>query len=48
MRDLPEHFASNPVPTFDWDSYNVAHLAKHQIEAIEAEQVVLNRPIDLQ
>jgi uncharacterized protein len=32
---------------FQWDEHNVAHLAKHQIEPEEVEQVILNRPIDL-
>ena len=32
---------------FDWDEFNTAHLAKHEIKHHEAEQVILNRPIDL-
>lgn len=32
---------------FDWDEENIAHLVLHQIEPAEAEQVILNRPIDL-
>ena|ERR1022692_4967983 len=32
---------------FDWDAHDVGHLALHQIEPAEAEQVVINRPLDL-
>jgi len=32
---------------FDWDELNISHLAKHEINPLEAEQVILNRPIDL-
>lgn len=32
---------------FDWDSANTHHIAKHEISPAEAEQVVLNEPIDL-
>lgn len=35
-------------PMFDWDNENIEHFAKHQITPSEAEQVVLNRPIDLE
>jgi uncharacterized protein len=34
-------------PKFDWDNENIEHFAKHQITPSEAEQVVLNRPVDL-
>jgi len=37
-----------PKPKFDWDNENIEHFAKHQITPSEAEQVVLNRPIDLE
>jgi len=33
---------------FDWDQANIRHIAKHRITPPEAEQVVLNNPIDLQ
>ena len=33
---------------FDWDDGNINHLALHGIEAEEAEQVVRNRPCDLE
>jgi uncharacterized DUF497 family protein len=32
---------------FDWDEQNIGHLANHQISPAEAEQVILNRPVDL-
>jgi hypothetical protein len=32
---------------FDWDEQNSGHLALHQISPAEAEQVILNRPVDL-
>ncbi len=34
-------------PDFDWDEQNTEHLARHQISPEEAEQVVLNRPVEL-
>ena len=37
-----------PEPKFDWDEKNIGHLALHQISPAEAEQVVLNRPVDLE
>jgi len=37
-----------PKPMFDWDNENIEHFAKHQITPSEAEQVVLNLPIDLE
>jgi uncharacterized DUF497 family protein len=33
---------------FDWDAENVGHFAKHQIRPSEAEQIILNRPVDLE
>jgi uncharacterized DUF497 family protein len=32
---------------FNWDSANIEHIARHDVEPEEAEQVVRNRPIDL-
>lgn len=32
---------------FDWDRGNIEHIARHAIVPAEAEQVVLNEPIDL-
>jgi uncharacterized protein len=36
------------VQHFDWDEENVAHLARHQIAPVEVEQVIRNRPADLE
>src|SRR5271165_1709493 len=33
---------------FDWNRENIDHLALHQISPAEAEQVILNRPVDLE
>jgi uncharacterized protein len=33
---------------FDWNEQNIEHLALHQILPAEAEQVILNRPVDLE
>jgi|ERR1035438_1313228 uncharacterized DUF497 family protein len=33
---------------FEWDAANIGHLAEHGVEPEEAEQVILNRPIDLE
>jgi hypothetical protein len=33
---------------FDWDAANIAHLARHEIQTEEAEQIILNRPLDLE
>lgn len=38
---------SEVVVLFDWNDENVGHLARHQISAAEAEQVIQNRPVDL-
>jgi uncharacterized protein len=32
---------------FDWDEANIEHIARHGVLPREAEQVVLNDPIDL-
>jgi uncharacterized DUF497 family protein len=37
-----------PDLKFDWDDFNTAHLARHQIKTHDAEQAILNRPIDLE
>ncbi len=34
--------------TFDWDDANRAHLARHDILPYEAEQVLLNNPLDIE
>ncbi|MGA9020618.1 MAG: BrnT family toxin [Terracidiphilus sp.] len=33
---------------FDWDTGNLNHIALHGVSRVEAEQAVLNDPIDLQ
>jgi uncharacterized DUF497 family protein len=33
---------------FNWDSANLEHIARHQITAPEAEQVVQNDPFDIE
>ena len=32
---------------FDWDDANVRHIARHGVSPEEAEQVLLNQPLDL-
>ena len=32
---------------FDWDDANIGHLARHKVLPDEAEQVILNDPVDL-
>jgi uncharacterized DUF497 family protein len=32
---------------FEWDNANISHVAEHDVEPEEAEQVILNRPVDL-
>lgn len=36
-----------PIVQFEWDEQNVGHLARRQILPQEAEQVILNRPVDV-
>jgi hypothetical protein len=33
--------------TFDWDQFNIAHIARHEVKPHEAEEVVTSDPIDL-
>jgi uncharacterized DUF497 family protein len=40
--------AKMDISFFDWDDENSRHLAKHEISRSEAEQVILNRPVDLE
>ena len=35
------------VIEFDWDDANIRHVARHSVLPDEAEQVVLNDPVDL-
>lgn len=32
---------------FDWDQANIGHVTRHQVRPDEAEQVILNNPVDL-
>jgi uncharacterized DUF497 family protein len=32
---------------FDWSESNIAHIARHNVAPHEAEEVILNDPIDL-
>ena len=36
-----------PEIEFDWDEANVGHVARHNVLPEEAEQVILNDPVDL-
>jgi uncharacterized DUF497 family protein len=36
-----------PDIEFDWDEANIGHLARHSVLPEEAEQVILNDPLDL-
>lgn len=36
-----------PEIEFDWDEANIGHLARHSVLPEEAEQVILNDPVDL-
>lgn len=33
---------------FEWDEQNISHLARHKIAPPEAEQVIRNRPVDVE
>jgi uncharacterized DUF497 family protein len=36
-----------PEVEFDWDEANIGHLSRHGLLPEEAEQVILNEPVDL-
>ena len=38
---------NGPEIEFDWDEANVGHLARHSVQPQEAEQVILNDPVDV-
>ena len=38
---------NGPEIEFDWDEANMGHLARHSVLPEEAEQVILNNPVDL-
>lgn len=35
------------ISNFDWDGANIGHIAKHDVVPDEAEQVLLNDPLDV-
>jgi uncharacterized DUF497 family protein len=48
MLESSLEFGSFPKLVFDWDEHNIGHLALRQITPSDAEQVILNRPVDLE
>jgi uncharacterized protein len=34
-------------PHFDWDEYNLSHIARHGVTAEEAEEAVMNDPLEM-
>ena len=38
---------NGPEIEFDWDEANIGHVALHSVLPEEAEQVILNDPVDL-
>ena len=38
---------NGPEIEFDWDEENIGHVARHRVLPEEAEQVILNDPVDL-
>jgi uncharacterized protein len=38
---------NEPAIEFDWNDANIGHVARHKILPEEAEQVILNDPVDL-
>jgi hypothetical protein len=38
---------NGPEIEFDWDEANIGHVARHSVLPDEAEQVILNDPVDL-
>jgi len=36
-----------PEIEFDWDEANIGHVARHSVLPEEAEQVIINDPVDL-
>ena len=38
---------NRPEIEFDWDEANIGHVARHSALPEEAEQVILNDPVDL-
>jgi len=46
MADLTQNSKYFPESVFDWDKYNITHIAGHDITPEEAEQVILRDPLD--
>ncbi len=38
---------NRPELEFDWDEANIGHIARHSLLPEEAEQVILNDPVDV-
>jgi uncharacterized DUF497 family protein len=38
---------NGPEIEFDWDEANIGHVARHSVLPGEAEQVIVNDPVDL-
>jgi hypothetical protein len=38
---------NGPAVAFDWDEANIRHVARHGVLPEEAEQVILNDPVDV-
>lgn len=38
---------NGPEIEFDWDEANIRHVARHSVLPEEAEQVILNDPVDV-
>jgi uncharacterized DUF497 family protein len=38
---------NGPEIEFDWDETNIGHVPRHSVLPEEAEQVILNDPVDL-
>ena len=38
---------NGPEIEFDWDEANIGHVVRHSVLPEEAEQVILNDPVDL-
>lgn len=39
---------SDSVLTFDWDEANRSHIARHHVTTKEAEEVILDDPLDIE
>ena len=38
---------NRPEIEFDWDEANIGHLVRHSVLPEEAEQVIVNEPVDI-